>query len=287
MALYLTKVWGFSVPCGPLQFSTAGWRDRARAELRQGDLVVLVGTREEPTPEEDRGRLLGMMEPTTEPVMSLDFPLTVSDTDFTESGEYKWPYGLLNRQAWRFVEPPLLEEVSQRRFTMDSALGIVPLTDEESTRVLDLRRESVALSSSIRVLARIEGEDVARRRGAPVPTTTRAGIMHIRRAPAYTYAMAIEGASNAFKIGWALDYKARMQQFNLSSLPELGGLRYRVRMKELWNTAQHAFHMEQYLLRSFDSFRHRGNREVICPVRFEELQRVWTDYLQRSRSQNS
>src|SRR5262249_41077399 len=152
--------------------------------------------------------------------------------------------------AWRFIEGPFLEEVSSRRFTMDSALGIVPLTEEESTRVLTLQRESVELLSSIRVLARLEGEDVARRRGAPIPTTMRSGVMHIRRAPAYTYVMEIEGAPNAFKIGWALDFNARMRQFNLSSLPELGGLRYRVRMKELWNNARQAFHMEQHLLQS-------------------------------------
>ena len=27
MTIYMTKVWGFDVPCGPLQFSTNGWRD--------------------------------------------------------------------------------------------------------------------------------------------------------------------------------------------------------------------------------------------------------------------
>lgn len=94
MAFYLTKVWGFSVPCGPLQFSTRGWRNRAREKLSPGDLVVLVGTKEPPTTDEEQGRLLGIMEPTTNPVMSLDFPLETFPHDFTEQG-YRWPYGLL------------------------------------------------------------------------------------------------------------------------------------------------------------------------------------------------
>src|SRR4051794_19572679 len=107
MAFYLTKVWGFSVPCGPLQFSTRGWRDRAREMLSVGDLVVLVGTKEPPTIDEEQGRLLGIMEPTTNPVMSLDFPLETFPHDFTEQG-YRWPYALLNRRAWQLLDRPLL-----------------------------------------------------------------------------------------------------------------------------------------------------------------------------------
>src|SRR5439155_18681182 len=193
MSLYLTKVWGFGVPSGPLQFGKAGWREKARSKLMPGDLVVLVGTKGPETAENDRGRLLGLMEPTKEPVLSLDFPLIVSAEHFTE-GEYKWPYGLLNKHAWRLLDRPLLEEVSSRQFGMAAASGIVALTDEEAGRILELRREAVPLLTSVRVQARTEGEEVARRRGAPPPTTTRTGVMHLRRAPAYTYAMEIQGA---------------------------------------------------------------------------------------------
>jgi hypothetical protein len=77
MTVYFTKVWSFDVPVGPLQFSTRGWRDRARQMLKGGDLVALVGTKGEPTADTDRGRLLGIMEPTTELVRSLDFDLSI------------------------------------------------------------------------------------------------------------------------------------------------------------------------------------------------------------------
>jgi hypothetical protein len=127
MTVYLTKVWGFGSPSGPLQFSTTGWRDQAREALRPGDLVVLVGTKEPPTAEDDRGRLLGIMEPTTEPVMSLDFPLETTPEHFADK-EYKWPYGLLNKRAWRLPTRPLLTEISSRRFNMNAALGIIALT---------------------------------------------------------------------------------------------------------------------------------------------------------------
>jgi len=129
----------------------------------------------------------------------------------------------------------------------------------------------------IAVLARTEGYEAARRRNAPPPTTTRAGVMHVRSASAYTYAMEIMGASApAFKIGWAFNYEARMRQFNLYALPQIGGLSYRVRLFHLWATARLAFKLERALLQSFEHKRHRTNSEVIYDVRFTELQSVWS-----------
>ncbi len=239
MTLYMTKVWGFDVPSGPLQFSTNGWRDRAREILQPGDLVALVGTKGEQTAARSQGRLLGMMEPTTEVARSLDFELQTRAVDYDDEGYYCWPYALLNRRAWKFLEPRPLKEISSRQFTMDSALGIVPLTAQESGRIERLSKEEVPLLAPVRVVARIEGEDVTRRRAAPPPTTQRAGVMHVRHAPAYTYTMKIEGtAATLFKIGWAFDYKKRERDFNLASLSRLGGLRYRAALYHLWDTAR-------------------------------------------------
>ncbi len=262
----MTKVWGFDEPCGPLQFSTKGWRDRAREELKEGDLVVLVGTKGEETAFERQGRLLGIMEPTREIVSSLDFNLRTRPIDFDDGGNYRWPYGLLNRRAWKIVEPrPLLEEI----------------TTEEAAKVLQLPRQPIALLETVRTLLRTEGEEVAWRRSAPAPTTVRRGIMHLRRAAAYTYAMSIEGASQeCFKIGWAFDYKARQRQFNLAALPELGGLRYKPRLFCPWDTARDAYRMEQAVLRHFDINRHPANREVVHGISYGLLERTWIAYLQ-------
>ena len=118
MTIYMTKIWRLDPPVGPLQFSTQGWRDWARADLKPGDLVILVGTKTGNTDPSERGRLLGMMEPTTKVVSSLDFDMHKRPADFDDAGEYRWPYGLLNKKAWIFLEPrPLLEELSARDFT--------------------------------------------------------------------------------------------------------------------------------------------------------------------------
>ena len=94
MTVYITKVWGFSAPVGPLQFSLSGWRERARDILRPGDRVILVGTMGSETAEADHNRILGMMEPTTDAVSSLDYNLARGPGDFEKGGRYKWPYGL-------------------------------------------------------------------------------------------------------------------------------------------------------------------------------------------------
>ena len=276
----MTKTWGFGIPCGPLQFSTEGWRARARASLKPGDLVVIVGTKGPRTLPAEQGRLLGIMEPTTDVAFWQDFDLPTRPEHFDEEGEYRWCYGLRNRTAWKILDRRPLEEIASREFHMDSALGIVPLTEQEAAAVIELVREPVELLLSIRTRARIEGEEAARRRAAPPPTTMRQGVMHLRRAPAYTYLMAIEGAQGiAFKIGWAFEYNARQQQFNQFALPDIGGLRYVTRLHRLWDTARDAFAMEQAILRRFDQKRHRSNREVIHGVEYTRLEAAWVDYL--------
>lgn len=47
------QTWGFSVPSGPRQFSTNGWRINARSTLEPSDLVVIVGTKGAETDEDE------------------------------------------------------------------------------------------------------------------------------------------------------------------------------------------------------------------------------------------
>jgi hypothetical protein len=281
MTMYFTKVWRFDVPVGPLQFGTRGWRDRSRQMLKTGDLVVLAGTKGEPTADADRGRLLGVMEPTTEPVLSLDFDLFVAPHDSNEHGDYKWPYGLLNRRAWKLIDRPLLQQISNRHFSMEAAQGIVALTDTEAAEVSKLRREEVpVLEPGVRARARLEGLDAALKRTAPVPTTTRRGVMHMRNWRAYTYAMQLIGArQSSFKIGWAFDRNARTREFNQAAMPALGGLCYKPVLDQLWDTARKAYRMEQRLLRSFENKRHSANREIVWGVEYSELEAAWIKFV--------
>ncbi len=96
-----------------------------------------------------------------------------------------------------------------------------------------------------------------------------------------------QGASEvAFKIGWAFDADARAREFNLASIPALGGLSCEKTLTHLWNTARSEFLMEQLLLRHFNKHRHPGNREVIIGVPYDQLEKSWIELVSKgSRSQ--
>lgn len=215
------------------------------------------------------------------PVLSLDFDLPRRNQDVDEGGNYKWPYALLNKRAWRLIDRPLLKKISTRNFNMDAVLGIVALNEQEAEKVAALGREEVPLlEPRIAARARIHGLDAARRRASPPPTTVRRGVMHMRSAPAYTYAFEIKGASaKAFKVGWAFDFKSRARQFNQAAMPALGGLRYAPNLYYLWDTARQAYRMEQGILAHFNNKRHRDNHELLFEVTEEELQLVWFSLL--------
>jgi hypothetical protein len=219
-----------------------------------------------------------LMEPTTEVVSSLDFPLP-ERSDLYRNGVFRWPYALLNRHAWRFTEPRrLFTDFSSRSFAMDSAAGIVALEPDEADSILALPKEEVPLQESIRSLTRVEGEASARRKSSPPPSTKRTGIMQMRRAPAHTYLMELEGGTQkAFKVGWAFEYRMREREFNKVALHELGGIRYRTKLYEFWGTAREAYQMEQAILNAFDQHRHPQNHEVICDVAFEKVWEIWRD----------
>src|SRR5215472_8628739 len=100
------------------------------------------------------------MEPTAEVVLWQDFDMPTRPEDFDYEGNYRWPFGLLNRAAWKILDRRLLEENSSRDFHMDTALGIVPLTEQEAAAATGLRGVPVGLLLPIRARARIEGEEV-------------------------------------------------------------------------------------------------------------------------------
>jgi hypothetical protein len=111
--------------------------------------------------------------------------------------------------------------------------------------------------------------------------------MHLRKAPAFTYAMQLIGASpSSFKIGWAFDQNARARQFNQAAMPELGGIAYKLVFGHQWDTARQAYRMEQDLLRHFDCKRHPANHEVVCGVAYDDLTAAWVELvrLQKGRS---
>lgn len=285
--MFISKVWGFDNPCGPLVFNAPGWRDNAAKRLQPGDRVILVGTKGDETPEPDRNRVLGMMEPSTKQVATSDFPIpNPSDRRmFRDDGTYRWPYGLLNYCAWEFEPGLFLGAVAPRPgnpFGSAAAAGIVPLTPDEETRVLAHPYHEIPLLKSVNADQKLYGGDGTKRRGAPVPAEgARRGIMHMRNEPAFVYWFRLEfdGAPVGHKIGWAFEWKRRLNQFNSVSLSALGGVLYKAHRTQKFNTARQAFGLEQRMLRGFDDRRHPHNREILTGVALSKLEQAWDEHI--------
>lgn len=205
------------------------------------------------------------------------YPRPLLDRDYDEDGTYKWPYGLLNVRAWTLEDRPLLTEISDRKFSMDAVRSIVALTDVEARKVEALaKRPAKMAQATATAQERIAQATGHQSYAAPPPTTSRRGVMHMRRARAYTYLMELVGATKpTHKIGWAFDWKARENTFNHHALPELGGLRYKTMQHHLWSTATEAFRMEQTLLRKFQAEREACNNEIIVGVERSDIDRAW------------
>lgn len=285
--MFVSKVWGFDNPSGPLVFNSSGWRANAARRLKTGDRVILVGTWGEETATQDRNRVLGMMEPSTIQVATSDFivPDHADRRLFREDGGYRWPYGLLNYRAWEFEPGLFLNAVAPREgnpFGSAAAAGIVPLTAEEEGRVLAHPHYEIPLLRSISTDRKLYGEEKARRRNAPPPTEgVRRSIMQMRSGAAYVYwfRLVIDGKIVGDKIGWAFDWEQRLRQFNTVALSALGGLRYKVKNVQQFDTARLAFRVEQKLLRNFDEHRHRSNREVLTGIKTETIEEAWNSVI--------
>jgi hypothetical protein len=107
-----------------------------------------------------------------------------------------------------------------------------PIEDEQSAALEKfLTTSRLGRNGDWTKRARRDGVEGVRRATAPVPSTTRRGIMHMRSWRAYTYAMEVVGAARpSFKVGWAFDLIMRARQFNQAAMPSIGGLRYEPRL---------------------------------------------------------
>jgi len=279
MTIFLTKMWGFTIPVGPLPFGTVGWRDRARFQLlKDGDLVAVAGTLGSPTDESDRGSLLGLLKPTQQPVFTRDFPVVIRPEHLNEEKQYRWPYALAVSEAWRFPTKPLLEAITARQFGMAAAQGIVALTPEEAAIVQALPIEQVPLlPMTAQANQRVENRPLLARRSSPPPGSKRRGIMYLRNSEAFTYIFRVQCGKTVvdYKIGWAFSIQVRARQFNHAALPELGGIKYVFLMHRLWDTAREAYAMEQNVLRELERFRHSQNHEVVTGIDEHKILSAW------------
>jgi hypothetical protein len=250
-------------------FDTEDGRDALISSARSGDLLVFVGTRAEPTPLGERGRLLALVEFAR---MAVDTKDVIEESvldpyDFRADGSLKWPKALPVLRAWRFVEPRLkLMDALTERLTFESASHAVRL-DEGDARVVnaiprtEIDLPSKPISDCLRILSNALA--AGRPTTGPVPTAWTGLVSRNPDCEAWTYLLRF-GRRDVWKIGHAQDVPGRLLEINSHVPHEVLGEQWTVVLQRRWSTSREAYAMEQRLFRELAEHRTEGER-LRCP----------------------
>lgn len=279
MRVFAKRDHGFDPIGWPLvAFGNEGNRDALLRASKPGDLVVFVGTQDEPTVPEERGRLLGMAEFACLAVDTKDLvdPGLMNARDLKEDGTHVWGWALPMVRGWRFAEPRLkLIDVLREQLSYEATVRAVLLDEADARMVLALPRVEVPVTIAAHVQA-LAGTVKAITGGGPTtgltPTSWEGGVSHDAEREAWTYAMRF-GQRNIWKVGHTQNVAERLRQINMHVPYEELGERWQLYTRQQWPNSVLAFGMEQRVFRAVREFRTQGER-LRCTEK--ELFKAWT-----------
>ena len=142
MQLFIKWFYGFDPATHPyITFSQVGSRTALLRAARPGDRMVFVGTKNDKTAVENRGKILGMAEIGRVEVDTLDVILDhtkIKKDHWDINGRFKWPKALPIIKAWKFLEPPLLTDLLKRQLPMAAISNAVLLDEKDKLLILTL-----------------------------------------------------------------------------------------------------------------------------------------------------
>jgi len=162
MQLYAKWFWGFSPETGPyVGFSDPGSRDRLIQTLSHDDRLVYIAASRGEVLEQERGMVLGMVEVEKTPINSVD---AISNIDFLpkehfSNGEYKWPFGVPVKRAWRFKPIFGWKDVMTESWMRNRSAAIknaVKLTADEQNAILERDVEEINLGHTSFIKSKLE-----------------------------------------------------------------------------------------------------------------------------------
>lgn len=279
MKIFAKRFYGFDPVTRPVvTFGKAGNRDGLIKASGPGDLIVYVGTQDEPTSERDRGCLLGMAEFARIAVDAKDIidPATFQALDLNPDGTLVWPNGLPILRAWAFNEPRLkLLDVLREQLAFEATVRAVELDEHDARAVMALPKIEVILPPHP-VIKRLTELGEALRQGrpttGPVPVDWEGTVIRDASTEAWTYALRF-GRRNIWKVGHAQDTTGRLRDINLHVPHEELGERWELRMRQRWSSSILAHGMEQRVFSAMSKFRTEGER-LRCTE--ADLQTAWT-----------
>lgn len=286
--VFFTYVWGApGEPAWPLTFSTKAARAHAKNVLTEGDLVFTVGTKGEPTVDEQRGRVLGLYRLSDLEVNTQDYRGMRIESAADKAGFERFPFALHPISVW---------EITSSNNVFSALVG--PLTNnhhlQAQTKVVELDPVTAA------PLLALERREV----GLAVPKTVFGqGLIALKNsklAPKhegafegsftphdvwYLYALVLRDARNrelAFKIGYSHNPEKRAESFNFTVASEVTGLAWSVYLKQPTASEDAARSIEQALLGRYAAKRLASNGEVVSGVNGTSIAAAVADLMRKT-----
>jgi hypothetical protein len=266
MRVFAKRFYGFDPERHPvIAFGKAGNRDALITASSPGDLIVFVGTQDEPTAEHERGRLLGIAEFARIPVDVRDVtdPARMKPTDLDADGSLLWPKGLPVLRAWRFAEPRLkLIDVLREQLTFEATVRAVLLDEADARAVLALPKTEVTIPlvpHVAKLLALSDALAFGRPTTGPTPSDWAGTVTRTTEAEAWTYAMRF-GKRGVWKVGHTQDVEKRLNDVNRHVPVEEIGEGWTLVLKQRWPNSIAAHAMEQRVFQTLSASRTTGER---------------------------
>lgn len=265
---FFKKVWGYDPVGWPvLGFGRPQGANRLKRRYRTGDWVVLVGTKSGPTREENRGRLLGLVQVTNriievEPLLR-DINTHLGPDAFVE-GKFKWPYGFPFLRALAFENKPLIDELfpgRNRTMGRSEAAYAMELDADEARAIANLKTIETSFNLSPLLQNYKDFQDIILSQPGPPPAP---GVResHYEDGDNWVYIFRITG-TDFYKIGRANDIDRRLTEFNSAPHAIWSGKPLEPVTSHLFKDAFTAHTIEQMVLEHLGKYRVDGECFII------------------------
>lgn len=221
--VFIKKVWGYHPASWPvLGFGKTAGANKLNREYNTGDWVALVGTKNDPTPKNEQGRLLGLIKVTNIILDDIEGLLNDLNTDldhhcFNKNGAFKWPVGFPYLEAYRFENHPLTSDVlpdhNPNNGRAEAAYGML-LDQDSAQRILSLPKTEEIFPISKLIEKDLKLKELLTGRSGPVPAIG-ARESEYSDGENFVYIFHIKG-KQFYKVGRSNDIHRRLDEFNSS-----------------------------------------------------------------------
>lgn len=287
---FLTKTWGFNPATHPvLGISDFGARRTFLRNSSENDWVLIAGTAQPPTKNDERGRLLGIVrlgrnEVDTEDVLNrLGTPIHIRDRD--KNHRYLWPYALPMLEAYRFVDKPLissvfgdglpgfawvknLRNISNANCHLNDALAAIEELRKERVEIAEIPEFKRQEYQQRMLAAGITG---------PGPASNRsAGSVKVGTPVTYCLKMSGTKRIDVFKVGFTNNLDRRHKELNQGLVSTITGFGWDQYAQQAQESGINAYICEQRMHEALSKYRVNGEREIY-KLPEKELLSVWNN----------